>query len=111
MHVRADAAINLTREQRNELEKIARSTRRTSQAVAQRLRIVRMTAAGMGPGRRGQFGVSQPTARMWRARFAEEGLPSLRNEPRPGRPRSLDDQRVADLPNQALQTRPSKQTH
>ncbi|SFQ73548.1 putative transposase [Variovorax sp. OK605] len=37
-------------------------------------------------------------------------MAGLRNEPRPGRPRSLDDQRVADLLNQALQTRPVKQT-
>src|SRR5207344_1513756 len=34
-----------------------------------------------------------------------------RSEPRPGRPRTLDDQRVADLLNRALQTRPLKQTH
>jgi putative transposase len=35
----------------------------------------------------------------------------LRNEPRPGRPRSLDDQRVADLLNHALQARPARQAH
>lgn len=111
MHVRADAAIDLTQEQRTELEKVARS-RRTPQALAQRVRIVLMTAAAMGPGDvGGQLGVSQPTVRKWRARYVEEGLPGLRSEPRPGRPRSLDDQRVADLLNQALQTRPSKQTH
>ena len=111
MHVRADAAIDLTQEQRTELEKVARS-RRTPQALAQRVRIVLMTAAGMGPGDvGGQLGVSQPTVRKWRARYVEEGLPGLRSEPRPGRPRSLDDQRVADLLNQARQTRPSKQTH
>ena len=111
MHARADAAIELTKEQRGELEKVARS-RRTPQAVAQRARIVLMTAAGMGPGAVGEeLGVSQPTIRKWRARYAEQGLPGLRSEPRPGRPRSLDDQRVADLLNQALQTRPAKQTH
>ena len=111
MHVRADAAIELTKEQRAELEKVARS-RRTPQAVAQRVRIVLMTADGVGPSAIGeQLGVSQPTIRKWRARYVEQGLPGLRSEPRPGRPRSLDDQRVADLLNQALQTRPSKQTH
>ena len=111
MHVRADASIELSQAQRNELEKVARS-RRTPQAVAQRARIVLMTAAGMGPGEIGeQLGTSQPTIRKWRARYIEDGLTGLRSEPRPGRPRSLDDQRVADLLNQALQTRPSKQTH
>lgn len=109
--MRADAAITLQREQRLELERVARS-RRTPQAVAQRVRIVLMTADGMAPSVIGeQLGVSQPTIRKWRARYTEDGLAGLRNEPRPGRPRTLDDQRVADLLNQALQTRPSKQTH
>ena len=109
--MRADAALTLQREERLELERVARS-RRTPQAVAQRVRIVLLTAQSMAPSLIGeQLGVSQPTIRKWRARYAEAGLAGLRNEPRPGRPRTLDDQRVADLLNQALQTRPSKQTH
>ena len=111
MQVRADAAIALSQEQRAELEKVVRS-RRSAQAVAQRARIVLMTADGIGPGAIGeQLGVSQPAIRKWRARYVEEGLPGLRSEPRPGRPRTLDDQRVADLLNQVLRTRPAKQTH
>lgn len=111
MHLREDATIELGAEQRTELEKLVRS-RRTPQAVALRARIVLMTADGMLPGMIGsQLGVSQPTIRKWRARFLEQGLPGLRSEPRPGRPRSLDDQRVADLLNQVLLTRPAKQTH
>lgn len=109
--MRADATLELQQEQRAELEKVARS-RRTPQAVAQRARIVLMTAEGISPGAIGeQLGVSQPTVRKWRARYVEGGLAGLRNEPRPGRPRTLDDQRVADLLNKALQTRPAKQTH
>ena len=109
--MRADATLELQQEQRVELEKVARS-RRTPQAVAQRARIVLMTAEGISPSAIGeQLGVSQPTVRKWRARYVEDGLAGLRNEPRPGRPRTLDDQRVADLLNKALQTRPTKQTH
>ena len=108
---RADAALTLQQEERLELEKVARS-RRTPQAVAQRARIVLLTATGVAPSVIGQeLGVSQPTIRKWRARYAEEGLAGLRSEPRPGRPRTLDDQRVAALLNQALQTRPAQQTH
>jgi putative transposase len=58
-----------------------------------------------------ELAISQPTVRKWRLRFVEDGIAGLRNEPRPGRPRSLDDQQVADLLNKALQTRPAKQTH
>lgn len=111
MYVRADATIELSKDQRAELEKLARS-RRTAQAVALRARIVLMTAEGVGPAAIGEhLGISQPTVRKWRERYVDQGLAGLRSEPRPGRPRSLDDQRVADLLNQALQTRPAKQTH
>jgi putative transposase len=111
MHVRADSQIDLSKVQRAELQKLVRS-RRTAQAVAQRARIVLMTAEGIGPAAIGvHLGISQPTVRKWRERYVDQGLAGLRSEPRPGRPRSLDDQRVADLLNQALQTRPAKQTH
>lgn len=111
MALREDAKIELSPEQRAELEKAARS-RRTAQAVAQRARIVLLTAEGLSPSVIGeQLGVSQPTIRKWRARYQECGLAGLRTEARPGRPRTLDDQRVADLLNRALQTRPAKQTH
>jgi len=109
--MRADAAIELGQQERVELERTARS-RRTPQAVAVRARIVLMTADGAVPTLISEaLDVSQPTIRKWRARYVEQGLAGLRNEARPGRPRSLDDQRVADLLNQALQTRPAKQTH
>src|SRR6476620_9901172 len=109
--MRADAEIELTEGQRSELEQVARS-RRTPQAVALRARIVLLTAGGFAPSAIAEeLGTSQPTIRKWRARYVEDGRAGLRNEPRPGRPRSLDDQRVADLLNQALQTRPAKQTH
>lgn len=111
MVMRSDAAIELDDDARIELEKLVRS-RRTPQAVALRARIVLMTAAQVRPSVIAEeLGISQPTVRKWRLRYVEDGLPGLRNEPRPGRPRSLDDQRVADLLNQALQTRPARQTH
>lgn len=111
MPVRSDARIELSLQQRTELAKVARS-RRTPQAVAMRARVILMTADGVSPGEIGdRLKISQPTVRKWRARYAEDGMAGLRNEPRPGRPRSLDDQRVAELLNRALQTRPAKQTH
>ena len=111
MPARSDATIELSLQHRAELAKVARS-RRTPQAVAMRARIVLMTADGVSPGEIGdRLEISQPTVRKWRARYLEDGMAGLRNEPRPGRPRSLDDQRVAELLNRALQTRPAKQTH
>ena len=81
--MRADAAIELTVEERAALEKVMRA-RRTPQAVAQRARIVLLTADGFAPTTIGeQLGMSQPTIRKWRARYAQDGLSGLRSEPRP----------------------------
>lgn len=106
MHRREDATIELSQEQRTELEKVARS-RRTPQAVAQRADDGRWDLAGTTASnsacRSQRFASGEQD-------IAEQGLPGLRSEPRPSRP-TLDDQRVADLLNQALQTRPAKQTH
>jgi transposase len=111
MVMRSDAAIELDDDARMELEKLLRS-RRAPQAVALRARIVLMTAARLRPGVIAKaLGIPQPTVRTWRLHYVEDGLPGLRNEPLPGRPRSLDGLRVADLLNQALQTRPAGQTH
>ena len=100
--MRADGVIELSEEQRAELTTVSRS-RRTPQAVAQRARIVLMTAEGIAPVQiASELGVSQPTIRKWRARYVEDGLAGLRNEQRPGRPRTLSDQRVAELLNKAM---------
>ena len=109
--MRDDAMIELSEAERAELGKVIRS-RRTPQALVLRAQIVLLTADGFAPTTISEtLGTTQPTIRKWRARYVEAGLAGLRNEPRPGRPRTLDDQRVADLLNKALQTRPIKQTH
>ena len=108
---RPDATITLTAEARQELETVARS-RRTPQGLGRRAQIVLLTADGLSPGKIGQeLGVSQPTVRAWRQRYVEAGLAGLRNEARPGRPRSLGDQEVADLMQKVLSTRPKNATH
>lgn len=109
--MRADAEIELTEVERDELERVTRS-RRTPQALVLRAQIVLLSVDGFAPSTIAEvLETTQPTIRKWRARYVEAGLAGLRSEARPGRPRSLDDQRVADLLNKALQTRPAKQTH
>ncbi len=109
--MRDDALIELSEAERAELDKVIRS-RRTPQALVLRAQIVLLTADGFAPTTISEaLDTTQPTIRKWRSRYVQAGLAGLRNEPRPGRPRTLDDQRVADLLNKALQTRPIKQTH
>lgn len=45
--------------------------------------------------------------RRWRARFIEHRINGLYDEVRPGRPRTIDDERSAELINKTLHTKPA----
>jgi transposase len=51
-------------------------------------------------------GVSVPTARRWRQRFAERRVDGLVDEPRPGRPRKITDEKVEELIVKTLEEAP-----
>jgi transposase len=53
----------------------------------------------------------QSDVSYWRRRFRKHGISGLHGELRAGRPRSLDDERVAKLINRALQSRPAERSH
>ena len=56
------------------------------------------------------MGLSQVTVGKWRRRHREQGLEGLRDELRPGRPRTHEDERVAEVINTALKVKPSDAT-
>jgi transposase-like protein len=73
----------------------------------ERARIVLAVADGNGTtGTARLVGVSRPTVIKWRDRFAEHGLAGLEEQPRPGRPKEVDDSAVIaatlEAPPQAL---------
>jgi len=55
--------------------------------------------------------LSNATVGKWRRRYRQLGIEGLHEELRAGRPRSLDDERVAEVINKALKTRPPADTH
>jgi putative transposase len=57
------------------------------------------------------MGLTHATVGKWRQRYLEHGIEGLHDELRAGRPRSFEDERVADVINRALQTRPPSGTH
>lgn len=83
-------ALPLREGDRVRLERLTRSS--TGMAgTAQRARIVLLAADGVGNQVIADtVGVSRPTVNLWRSRYAERGLPGLVDDPRPGRPRSID---------------------
>ncbi len=102
----AAVPIELTEVEREALLRWTRR-RRSSVGLAQRSRIVLDCAAGeTNTAIARRVGVSIPTVRRWRGRFAERGLDGLLDEPRPGRPRKIGDSEVEQVIVSTLECEP-----
>jgi len=102
---------HLEPELRQQLEALARS-RTLPHGLVHRVRLVLMAADGLNNREiAARLGLSQATVGKWRRRFLERGLPGLHDELRPGRPRSISDEQVADLIQRTLQTPPPDGDH
>jgi transposase len=104
--------LELTDEERQVLTGWSRR-RTTAQALALRSRIVLECAAGRAnTDVAGALGVSRETVRKWRSRFTRDRLEGLSDEPRPGRPRTITDERVEIVIAKTLEERgPGADTH
>src|SRR3954451_7887299 len=104
-------AFVLSRSEREQLEAWARR-RKTAQALAQRSRIVLAAAEGLNNSEiAARLAITHGMVAKWRSRFAAERLDGLLDEPRPGRPRTIDDQRVEEVIVRTLETTPRNATH
>jgi hypothetical protein len=91
---------------REVLESWTRS-RSVRASQVERARIVLAVADGNGTSDTARLvGVSRPTVIKWRDRFVEHGIAGLDDEPRPGRPKTIDDAAIIaatlEPPPQAL---------
>jgi transposase len=103
--------IVLTDRERSELEALARR-RKTAQALAMRARIVLACAEGRQSKQvAAALGVDQATVGKWRHRFADRRLDGLRDEPRSGAPRTIDDARIEAVIVATLESLPEDATH
>ena len=103
--------IDLTDSERRELESLA-SRRKTAQGLAQRARIVLHAAAGVANKDISlRLGAAPNTVGKWRRRFAEHRMAGLYDEPRPGAPRQIGDDEVAEVVRQTLEATPPDATH
>ena len=83
-------ALTLRDGNREELSRLVRSST-VKAALAQRARIVLLAAAGeANVAIAEKVGVSRPTVIDWRNRYAADGLAGLEDDPRSGRPRTID---------------------
>jgi transposase len=77
-----------------------------------RAEIVLLAAAGTSNVRIGErLGITRVTVTTWRNRFAQQRLDGLLDEPRPGAPRKIGDEKIADVVTTTLETMPPAATH
>lgn len=104
--------IVLTDDERSTLEAWLRR-RNTSQALAERARIVLACAAGKESNKAiaSRLRVNRLTVGKWRARFLKRRLDGLLDEPRPGQPRKVTDEQVERVITMTLESQPRDATH
>ena len=108
---RPKAALVLDAELREQLESLANS-RSLPAGLVRRAKIILLCASGKTNLEiAGQLETSDVTVGLWRRRFLAQGVSGLYDELRPGRPRPISDERVAQLVRKTLKTKPKAGTH
>lgn len=102
------APLVLGEDEVQQLQGIA-SSRSLPHAIVQRAQIVLACGAGeTNTSIAKRMGLTGMTVGKWRKRYLELGLEGLHDELRPGRPRTYEDDAVAEVINRALQTKPTE---
>ena len=107
----AAVRIELNDAERSELQARARR-RKIARADAMRAEIVLLAADGMtNLAIAERLGITRVTVATWRGRFAAGRLDGLVDEPRPGAPRKIGDDKIAEVVTTTLETMPAAATH
>lgn len=97
--------------EREQLECFAAS-RTLPHALVVRARIVLMAAQGeQNIDIARQVGLSRESVGKWRRRYVKRGVEGLYDEMRPGRPRCVADEHIAEVITKTLKSRPEEETH
>ncbi len=105
------AALILSDEERAELTSLA-ARRNTAQALALRARIVLRCATGAENRQvAADLRIDKTTVGKWRRRFVKHRMDGLRDEPRSGTPRTIDDARIETVIVRTLESVPPDATH
>ena len=107
----AAPAIRLSPSERTRLQQWARR-RKTAQGLSLRARIVLACAQGKTSMTvADEVGVTRPTVGKWRKRFCFHRLDGLSDEPRPGAPRKIKDDKIEGVLIKTLESTPKDATH
>jgi putative transposase len=104
-------ALQLSDEVKKQLETMANS-RTLPYAQVRRAQIILLSAQGLTNTLIAQrVGLSIRMVGIWRQRFIDQGLMGLYDQPRPGTPRTITDEKVVQLVKKTLNKKPKGQTH
>ncbi len=104
---RPKAELVLTDDERLQLTSFARS-RSLPASLSMRARIILSSAEGeVNSSIAERLNLSKATVGKWRLRFLQRRIAGLYDDVRPGKPRSIDDERVAKLITTTLHTKPA----
>ena len=105
------ARLVLSGDERAELRLLA-ARRNTAQALALRARIVLRCATGVENQQvAADLRIDKTTVGKWRRRFVEHRMDGLRDEPRSGTPRTIEDARIEAVIVRTLESVPADATH
>ncbi len=110
--MRIAAAVTLSPEQTEVLERMARA-RSMPARVVERARVVLMAADGLENKEiAGRMNMTPEKAARWRNRFLAGGVAALQKDaPRPGKPRTITERKVKRVVEMTLHNRPANATH
>jgi transposase len=108
---RPKVELTINDQERDELERLVRRWR-TNRNVALRAKIILRCACGhTNQDVAKQLRTSGQTVGKWRQRFVEGRVAGLHDEPRPGGPRKISDEKVEEIVVKTLETKPKGRTH
>ena len=110
--MRIAAAVTLSPEQTEALERMARA-RSLPARVVERARVVLMAADGLENKEiAGRMNMTPEKAARWRNRFLAGGVAALQKDaPRPGKPRTITERKVKRVVEMTLHNKPVNATH
>ena len=105
------ASIQLTEQQRDELQRCVRSPGLAARTV-ERAKIILGLAAGKAKKEIAeQAGVVRQTVRRWERSFLRQGIKGLEDAPRPGRPRVIQPEKIQQIVQKTTGETPPDSTH
>lgn len=108
---RPKQAVVLSDEERGHMSALTKS-RSLPHGLVQRVRLVLLAADGLSNRAIAEhLDLSPQSVCLWRGRYLARGFQGLHEELRPGRPRTISDEKVAALVRKTLEATPRGRTH